>query len=228
MASFVYVCGIEHKNSADSWKKTDYKSLTAWIAAAGAKTIRIPGLGPAGRYCFALPDGRRVEAELLDEKTMRLPRKSAGRFSKAAARAIVAPLIDKGYPMLKHELRQDDGILVLHPEGPLDAADFTTLARDVDAYLERHGTLRGVLIRAKSFPGWKDFGALLAHLKFLKAHLRRIEKVAIVADGSIATLMPNIANHFVHAQVQHFNLACEDAAWAWLKQSANAELRPAA
>ena len=130
--------------------------------------------------------------------------------------------------MLKHELRQADGILVLHPEGPLEAADFTTLARDVDAYLERHGMLRGVLIRAKSFPGWKDFGALLAHLKFLKAHLRRIGKVAVVADGPIATLIPNIANHFVHAQVQHFQLTQEDAAWAWLKQSGNAELRPAA
>ena len=50
--------------------------------------------------------------------------------------------------MLNHELRQDDGILVLHPEGPLEAADFTTLASEVDAYLERHGTLRAVLIRA--------------------------------------------------------------------------------
>jgi len=130
--------------------------------------------------------------------------------------------------MLNHELRQDVGMLVLHPEGPLEAADFTTLANEVDAYLERHGTLRAVLIRAKSFPGWKDFGALLAHLKFLKEHLHRIEKVAVVADGVIATLMPNIAQHFVHAQVQHFALARETAAWVWLKQSGNAKMRPAA
>ena len=130
--------------------------------------------------------------------------------------------------MLNHELRQDDGILVLHPEGPLEAADFTTLASEVDAYLERHGTLRAVLIRAKSFPGWKDFGALLAHLKFLKEHLHRIEKVAVVADGVIATVMPSIAKHFVHAQVQHFALAREGAAWVWLKQSGNAQMRPAA
>ena len=130
--------------------------------------------------------------------------------------------------MLKHELLQNDGILMMHPEGPLEAADFTTLAQDVDAYLQRHGMLCGVLIRATLFPGWKNFGALLAHLKFLKAHLQRIEKVAIVADGPIATLLPNIANHFVHAQVRHFRLAQEDAAWVWLKQSGSAELRPAA
>lgn len=130
--------------------------------------------------------------------------------------------------MLNHELRQDDEILVLHPEGPLEAADFTTLASHVDAYLERHGTLRGVLIRAKSFPGWKDFGALLAHLKFVKEHHQRIEKIAVVADGAFANIMPNIASHFVHAQVQHFDLAREDAAWDWLRQSGNAKMRPAA
>ncbi len=118
--------------------------------------------------------------------------------------------------MLKHELRQDDGILVLHPEGPLEAADFITLARDVDAYLARHGTLHGVLIRAASFPGWKDFGALLAHLKFVTAHHQRIEKVAVVADGAFANVMPGIANHFIHAQVRHFELTREDAAWTWL------------
>ena len=72
MTSFVYVCSVEDKNSADGWKKTGYKGLPAWIAAADAKTIPIPGLGPASSYCFALPDGRRVEAELLDEKTMRV------------------------------------------------------------------------------------------------------------------------------------------------------------
>ena len=119
--------------------------------------------------------------------------------------------------MLNYELRHDDGILVLNPEGPLEAADFTTLASQVDTYLEQHGPLRGVLIRAKSFPGWKDFSALFAHLKFLTEHLRKIEKVAVVADGALANIMPNIANHFVHAQVQHFDFAREDAAWDWLK-----------
>lgn len=130
--------------------------------------------------------------------------------------------------MLNHELRQDDGILVLHPQGPLEAADFTTLASQVDVYLERHGRLRGVLIRAKAFPGWKDFGALLAHLKFVKDHHKRIEKIAVVADGTLANIMPNIGSHFVHAEVQHFDLAREDAAWEWLKQSGKAQTRPAA
>lgn len=124
--------------------------------------------------------------------------------------------------MLNYELRYDDEMLVLNPEGPLAAADFTALAGQVDAYLEGHRALRGVLIRAESFPGWKDFGALLAHLKFVKAHHQRIEKVAVVADGAFAAVMPQIANHFVHAQVEHFDFAREDAAWVWLRQGGNA------
>src|ERR1017187_8439709 len=71
------------------------------------------------------------------------------------------------HPMLNHELRHDDEILVLNPEGPLAVGEFTTVANQVDTYLEQHRTLRGVLIRAKSFPGWENFDALLTHLKFL-------------------------------------------------------------
>ena len=88
--------------------------------------------------------------------------------------------------------------------------------------------LRGVLIRAKSFPGWKDFGALLAHLKFVRGHHQRIGKIAVVADGAVANIMPQIGSHFIHAEVRHFDFACEDAAWDWLRQSGDAQMRPAA
>jgi hypothetical protein len=125
--------------------------------------------------------------------------------------------------MLNYELRHDEGVLVLHPEGPLEATDFTTLAHQDDTYLAGHGKLRGVLIHGKLFPGWKDFAAMLAHLKFLKDHLKRIEKVAIAADGAIASIMPNIANHFVHARIEHFEFPLERAAWDWLSQSGNAQ-----
>ncbi|BBP00824.1 STAS/SEC14 domain-containing protein [Sulfuriferula nivalis] len=118
--------------------------------------------------------------------------------------------------MLNYDLRQDEGILVLHPEGPLEAADFISITSQVDTYLAEHGKLHGVLIHAKSFPGWKGFAAMLAHLKFIEAHIQRIEKVAVVADGALANIMPDIAKHFVHAEVQHFDFANEEVAWLWL------------
>lgn len=121
--------------------------------------------------------------------------------------------------MLNHEIRYKDEILMLSPEGRLKAEDFTNLARVVDSYLEQRGTLRGILIHAASFPGWEDFGALLAHLKFVSGHHKKIEKVAVVADGAVANIMPFIANHFVHAKVRHFDFALEDEAMDWLTQS---------
>jgi hypothetical protein len=128
--------------------------------------------------------------------------------------------------MLSHDLRRDQGILVLKPDGPLSAADFTTLASHVDAYLEQNGTLQGVLVLADTFPGWQDFGALVAHLKFVKHHHQKIEKVAVVAGGSFAKVMPNIASHFTHAQIKHFEH--EKAAWEWLEENTPARARSAA
>ena len=119
--------------------------------------------------------------------------------------------------MLNYEFMNNAGILLLHPDEPLEASDFTTLASQVYVYLQGHGKLHGVLIHAKSFPGWKNFSALLAHLKFLKEHLKKIEKVAVVADGAVADILPGIANHFVHAEVRHFDFTREHDALEWLK-----------
>jgi len=56
--------------------------------------------------------------------------------------------------MLTHELLRDEGILILRPQGPLQASDFTSLAKVVDPYLEEHGTLRGIMVDAQSSP-WR-------------------------------------------------------------------------
>jgi hypothetical protein len=132
------------------------------------------------------------------------------------------------HAMLNHELRRDEGILVLNPEGPLEAADFTVLASQLDAFLEHNATLRGVLIHTKSFPGWKDFDAFLAHLKFLQGHIHRIEKVAVVADGAFASFLPEVAKHFVRADVLHFDFDRQDAALEWLTGTRDDRMRPAA
>ena len=131
--------------------------------------------------------------------------------------------------MLNHELRLDEGILVLRPDGPLEASDFAIVQNLVDAYLAKNGTLRGVLIHAdQGFPGWKDFAALVAHLKFVKDHHRQIEKIAVVVDGGVTAIMPSTADYFIHAQVKHFALAHEDAAWDWLEENSDTPMHTAA
>jgi len=119
--------------------------------------------------------------------------------------------------MIRHELLRERGILTLEPEGPLQAADFSTLAGVVDPYIEQHGELKGLLISAPAFPGWDDFAALLSHLRFVRDHHRRIRRVAVVSDSAFLSVAPKIAKHFVSAEIRTFDAADRAAALAWLE-----------
>jgi SpoIIAA-like len=121
--------------------------------------------------------------------------------------------------MLSHELLRPHGILILRPEGSLEATDFQRVAAEIDPYIEANGKLEGVMIDAASFPGWKDFAGLFAHLKFVKDHHRRIEKVAVVSDSSVLTLAPKFAGHFVQAEIRHFSHAQRQDAIQWLREA---------
>jgi hypothetical protein len=114
------------------------------------------------------------------------------------------------------ELLPGTGVLRVQPHGTLAVGDFELLNQAVDAYTAAHGHLPGLMIKAPSFPMWSDLDAMLAHMRFIKDHIQHIDKVAIVADGAMADVMPGLANRFVRAQVQHFAFAHEDQALLWL------------
>ena len=120
--------------------------------------------------------------------------------------------------MLIHELLRDDGILILRPQGPLQAEDFKSLASVVDPYIQEHGRLRGIMVDAQSFPGWDSFAALVSHLQFVRDHHRLIGKVAAVSDSPILSAAPQLAKHFVKAEVRHFNANERTTALAWLRE----------
>ena len=118
--------------------------------------------------------------------------------------------------MLHSELLADQAVLVFSPAGPLTAADFTRIAAQVDPYIERHGKLKGLLIHASRFPGWDDFSGLVSHLRFVRDHHRKIERIAVATDSGVLSVLPRIASHFVAAEVQHFDYAERDVALRWL------------
>lgn len=119
--------------------------------------------------------------------------------------------------MLEFELQREKGILILEPKAALCAEDFATLAAAVDSYLEKHGTLEGLMIDAPAFPGWENFAALLSHLRFVRDHHRRIRRVAVVSDSALLAAGPKIASHFVAAELKSFPAAERDAALAWIE-----------
>ena len=119
--------------------------------------------------------------------------------------------------MLNYELNRAEGILILKPIGPLESTDFEKLAREVDPYIIEKGTLNGLMIYAKSFPGWDNFAAFLSHMKFVKNHHQKIKKIAAVTGSSFLSIMPQVAKHFIQAEVKHFDYEDKDTALNWLK-----------
>ena len=120
--------------------------------------------------------------------------------------------------MISHELDRNEGILIVSPKDRLQSSDFAAIASEADPYIEEKGGLNGLMIQAESFPGWKDFGALVSHLNFIRDHHRKIKRVAAVSDDKILSIMPHIVDHFVNAEVRHFQYSDKQAALDWLHQ----------
>jgi hypothetical protein len=118
--------------------------------------------------------------------------------------------------VIHFELLRNQGILIVTPQGPLEKTDFELVAREVDPYIAAKGKLTGLMIYAKSFPGLKNFEALLSHLKFVGEHHRHIGRVAAVTDSELLTIMPSIVAHFVRAEVKHFGFDEKELALKWL------------
>ena len=54
-----------------------------------------------------------------------------------------------------------------------------------------------MMVHAEFFPGWADFAALLSHLKFVRDHQSKIEKVAAASDIGYLRIIPSVVSHFV-------------------------------
>ena len=118
--------------------------------------------------------------------------------------------------MLDYKLLEDQGVLIIEPEGPLEQKDFERLSETVDSYIVEQGALNGIMIHVESFPGWEDFAALSSHLRFVRDNSADVDKVAAVTDSKFLTIMPKIVDRFISAEVRHFDFTDYDDALAWL------------
>jgi len=114
---------------------------------------------------------------------------------------------------------EEEGVLVLQPQGELEAADFERLSAEVDPYLEKSGALNGLLVVAEHFPGWDDFAALSSHIRFVREHHSKIRRVAIVTADRLVSALPRIAGRFVDAELRAFPMDGRDEALLWVGQS---------
>lgn len=95
--------------------------------------------------------------------------------------------------------------LVVTPEGRLTESDFDKLAQAFDARANAADRIPNLVIHARSFPGWSDFGGLVGHLNFVRDHHKRIPKIALVSDSRILDVAPQVAKQFLRADIRHFD-----------------------
>jgi hypothetical protein len=114
-----------------------------------------------------------------------------------------------------HRLLADKGVIVVEVTSALRSHDFDALAATADTWIESHGSLQGVVIHARAFPGWENLGSLIRHVQFVRDHHQHVRRVALSADGSLTGLLPRIGEHFVKAEVNVFPFDALDAAVAW-------------
>jgi SpoIIAA-like len=118
--------------------------------------------------------------------------------------------------MIEHTLDSANSILFLRPKSALEQSDFAQLANTVDPHIEQTGGLAGLVIEAPAFPGWENIGALVAHIRFVQDHHKRIRKVALVTDSAIGNVAQLVASHFVAAKIRHFPAGQLEDAKQWV------------
>ena len=116
---------------------------------------------------------------------------------------------------MSHRLIPESGVIVVEVHSAVRAQDFDALAVTADTWIEAHGELRGLVIHARSFPGWENLGGLMRHMRFIRDHHRRVERIAFAADSKLASLVPHLVEHFVKAEVKTFSHDALEAAVTW-------------
>jgi len=206
-ARLLYVLGDEFDGytGGAAWEdaKVGMKHLTSFERVAVVTDVDwIEKIVKA--FGFALPGEVRVfDEDDLDE-----------------ARIWISEAPSRGH--LSFELLEERGVLIMQPNGELEAADFERLSERLDPYLEDAGALDGVMIIAEHFPGWDDFAALTAHVRFVREHRAKIRRVALVTSDRLVSSVPRLASRFVGAEVRAFPMKARDEALLWVGESAGA------
>ncbi|MEZ4267531.1 MAG: STAS/SEC14 domain-containing protein [Myxococcota bacterium] len=124
-----------------------------------------------------------------------------------------------------HRLVPGSGIIVVEASAAVSAQALDSLAFTADAWIEAHGALQGLVIHAREFPGWADFGSLLRHVRFIRDHHQKIGRVALVSDSELSNVAPRVAEHFLSAEIEGFPYDELEDAIAWVHAGASVEPR---
>ena len=116
--------------------------------------------------------------------------------------------------MLKTEILAPGVLKIVAPE-TLHADDFLALAPQVDAMIKDFGRIR-LLIDASHLEGWANLSALEKHAGFVKAHQKKVTRVAVIARHDWQHWLAGALKVFLDPEVKLFDPGREDEAARWV------------
>ncbi len=102
--------------------------------------------------------------------------------------------------------------------GELTADDFAKVAPEVDSIISRYGKIRA-LIDASGFSGWKDLKAFESHVRFVKDHQRKIDRVAAIVAHKWQHWLAGTFKLLLHPEVRAYDKVQENEALDWLSEA---------
>ncbi len=117
--------------------------------------------------------------------------------------------------MISIEKNEPDNIFVITPDQKISQDDIATLNQQINDYINAHDKVPNLVIRADSFPAWKDFDAMSEHIAFIRNHHQIVKKVAIVSDSTLVWLVRPFVDRFTGAKVRRFSANRFDQAYDW-------------
>ena len=125
--------------------------------------------------------------------------------------------------MIDIKLDEHAGVAVIQLRDKLSEDDFKQAAMTIDPYIEKTGKLNGVILYSKDFPGWDSFSGFIKHMKFIRDHHKKLDRVALVTDSKLVNAGERIVKHFVSAEVRKFSFDQLEAAKEWVSALAMVE-----
>ena len=116
---------------------------------------------------------------------------------------------------MRSKFSPESGVLILEPLGPLNSKDFDRIDSEIGPWIRTNERLLGVVIHARTFPGWSGFAALVRHVRFARTHRRDVRRVALAVDGSLPAIASKIIKYFIHAETKVFGYGRLSEAVAW-------------
>lgn len=119
----------------------------------------------------------------------------------------------------------DPAFLLIRPHGALSEADVTQVGQAIDDRINAADRVPNLVVQLDRVPHWDSLSAMSRHFQLVREHHKLIRRIAVVGDGALIALAPEIANLVVEATVRRFPEAKLEDAKAWAGSDSEPEGR---